>query len=404
MATRTRRLGLTTGLLALVVGISLLSLALAGHGRSAGGRAAATRGAPAGAAVPGRSAPAHGGPRTITILGAGDVLLHPPLWAQAAADARAAGTSGYDFDRIFDAVRPDVSGADLAICHLETPLGPPSGPFSGYPTFAVPPQVAAAIAYTGFDSCSTASNHSLDAGPAGIARTVAALDAAGVRHTGTYRSAAAERIPDIIDVRGVKVAQLSYSFGFNGLHRPPGERWLAHLIDPAAIIAEARRARAAGAQIVVVSLHWGTEYDHHANADQRRWARQLLADPDLDLILGCHAHVVQPFEQVNGKWVVYGMGNEIARHTDPIDSNREGVMPRFTLTELAPGRWRVTRAEAIPTWVDLSPAIRLVELPAALADPATPAAARVTYRAAYRRIAGYVLADGAPVRMVGAAA
>lgn len=403
MTTRTRRLGLIAALLALVIGISGLILVFAGHGRSAGGRAAATRSAPA-ASAPGKSVPAVGGPRTITILGAGDVLLHPPLWAQAAADARAAGTNGYDFDQIFGAVRPDVSGADLALCHLETPLGPPSGPFSGYPTFSVPPQVASAIADAGFDSCSTASNHSLDAGSAGIARTVAALDAAGVRHAGTYRSAAAERIPNIIDVRGVKVAQLSYSFGFNGLRRPPGKRWLAHLIDPAAIIAEARRARAAGAQIVVVSLHWGTEYDHHPNADQRRWARQLLADPAVDLILGCHAHVVQPFEQVNGKWVAYGMGNEIARHTDPIDSNREGVMPRFTLTELAPGRWRVTRAEAIPTWMDLSPAIRLVDLPAALADPATPAPARATYRAAYRRIAGHVLADGAPVRMVGGAA
>jgi hypothetical protein len=403
VTTRTRRLGLTAGLLALVFGISGLILVFAGHGRSAGGRAAATRSAPA-APAPGKSVPAVGGRRTITILGAGDVLLHPPLWAQAAADARAAGTSGYDFDQIFGAVRPDVSGADLALCHLETPLGPPSGPFSGYPTFSVPPQVASAIAYAGFDSCSTASNHSLDVGSAGIARTVAALDAAGVRHAGTYRSAAAERIPNIIDIRGVKVAQLSYSFGFNGLRRPPGKRWLAHLIDPAAIFAEARRARAAGAQIVVVSLHWGTEYDHHPNADQRRWARQLLADPAVDLILGCHAHVVQPFEQVNGKWVAYGMGNEIARHTDPIDSNREGVMPRFTLTELAPGRWQVTRAEAIPTWMDLSPAIRLVDLPSALADPATPAPARATYRAAYRRIAAHVLADGAPVRMVGGAA
>jgi poly-gamma-glutamate synthesis protein (capsule biosynthesis protein) len=201
-------------------------------------------------------------------------------------------------------------------------------------------------------------------------------------------------------LHGVKVAQLSYTFGFNGLQRPAGRNWIANLIDPAAIIAEARRARAAGAQIVVVSLHWGTEYDHGANADQQRLARQLLAAPEIDLILGCHAHVVQPFEKIGDKWVAYGMGNEIARHSDPVDATREGVMPRFTFTEVAPGRWRVTRAEAIPTWVDLTPDIHMVDLPAALADPATPPAQREIYRAARTRIAGYVRARHADVTVL----
>ncbi len=339
------------------------------------------------------SAPA--GPRTLTMLGAGDVLLHPPLWEQATADARAVGRSGYDFGPIFAGVKPDVSAADLAICHLETPLGEPGGPFSGYPSFNVPPQVATAIKDTGFDTCSTASNHTLDVGEKGVYRTLDTLDAAGVHHAGSYRNAGEQQTPNIVDVRGVKVAQLSYTFGFNGLQRPTGKAWIANLIDPAAIIAEARRARSAGAQIVVVSVHWGTEYDFGANADQQRWAAQLLAAPEIDLILGCHAHVVQPFEKINGKWVVYGMGNEVARHSDPVDASREGVMPRFTFTETRPGHWEITKAEALPTWVDLTPSIRIVELPKALADPATPAAQRTVYQAALERINRYLRARGA---------
>jgi poly-gamma-glutamate synthesis protein (capsule biosynthesis protein) len=335
------------------------------------------------------------GPRTLTVLGAGDVLLHPPLWQQAAADAQAQGRSGYDFGPVFAGVKPEVAGADLAICHLETPLGPPGGPFSGYPAFSVPPQVTAALKEAGYDDCSTASNHTLDVGEAGVDRTVEALDAAGLHHAGSYRSAAAQQTPDIIDVHGVKVADLSYTFGFNGLARPAGKAWIANLTDPAAIIAEAKRARAAGAQIVIVSMHWGTEYDVDADADQLQLARQLMAAPEIDLILGCHAHVVQPFEKVNGKWVVYGMGNEVARHEDPIDASREGVMPRFTFTETTPGHWEVTKAEALPTWVDLTPKIRIVELAKELNDPATPAAQRAVYQAAYDRISQQLRSRGA---------
>jgi hypothetical protein len=84
----------------------------------------------------------------------------------------------------------------------------------------------------------------------------------------------------------------------------------------------------------------------------------LLAAPEIDRILGCHAHVVQPFGKINGKWVVYGMGNEVARHEDPVDASREGVMPRFTFTETTPGHWQITKAEVLPTWVDLTPKIR----------------------------------------------
>jgi poly-gamma-glutamate synthesis protein (capsule biosynthesis protein) len=318
------------------------------------------------------------------------VLLHQPVWRQAATDAAAAGRSGYDFQPMFADVVPHIAAASLAICHLETPVGPPAGPFSGYPRFSVPPQIVTALRHSGFDTCSTASNHTLDAGESGVYRTLDALDAAGLRHAGSHRSAAEQRVPTVFAVDGVGVAHLSYTFSFNGLRRPAGKAWIANLIDPEAILAEARRARSAGARIVVVSLHWGNEYDRRPSIAQTSLAHRLLAGSEIDLILGSHAHVVQPFERFNGKWVVYGMGNEIARQSDAYPSRHEGVMPRFTLTELASGRWVVTKVEAIATWIDVTPRIRIVDLATAIANPATPAARRDAYRAAHRRIAHYL--------------
>lgn len=336
------------------------------------------------------------GHRAVRLVAAGDVLVHPEVTDQARRDATRAGRPGaMDFAPMFAGVAPAVGGADLALCHLETPLADPAGPFSGYPSFNAPPQVLDGVRAAGFDGCSTASNHTLDQGPDGVARTVAALDAAGLGHTGSARSAAEAATPRIYRVGDVRVAHLAYSLNFNGLSRPPGEPWLANLIDPPEILAAAHRARAAGADIVVLSLHWGTEYQHLPDADQQAWAQQLISSPDVDLILGHHAHAVQPFQRFGDKWVVYGMGNELARHAEPIADNREGVMARATFTETAPGRWRVTRMEALPTWTDLAPDLRLVDLTAALADPGTPAGRRGDYRAAYERVLGYVRALGA---------
>ena len=342
------------------------------------------------AATPATSPPT--GPRTLTVLGAGDVLVHPAVWQQARRDAPA---GGFNFLPMFQRVSPTISAADLALCHLETPLAAPDGPFEGFPTFSVPPQVLQGVKQAGYDGCSTASNHSIDQGEAGVVRTIDAFDAAKLGHTGTLRSADQANTPMMYTVHGVNVAHLAYTLNFNGLRLPSGKQWLANRIVPAKVIDMAKRARAAGAEIVVVSLHWGTEYHHEPDADQQNWARQIIASPYVDVILGHHAHVVQPIEQIGGKWVVYGMGNELARHATPTNDNREGIMARVTFTEQAAKRWKVTKIEAIPTWIDLAPDIRVIELSRALADPRTPESRRSTYRAATDRIRRYLFSRGA---------
>ena len=332
----------------------------------------------------------------MTIIGSGDVLIHPPLWEQAHADAEAEGRTGYDFGPMYASIAPDTSAADLAICEMETPLAPPQGPFRGWPDFNAPPQVLTALKDAGYDSCTTASNHTLDQGYAGVKRTLDELDAAGLKHTGSARSAAEAAQPLIITTaEGVRVGQLAYSFGFNGIAKPAGMPWIANQIDVPAILAAARKLKQAGAQIVVLSMHWGTEYDHLATSEQKQWAEQLLASPDIDVILGDHAHVVQPMQRIHGKWVIYCMGNQISRHADPIAESREGVMPRFTFTETAPGHFTVTKVEAIPTWMQDSPKLRLIDIPRALADPATTPAQRADLEKAYTAIRGYLDAYGA---------
>lgn len=334
---------------------------------------------------------------TLTVVAAGDLLVHEALTDQAAADARAAGASGHDFSEVLAAVAPVISAADLAICHMEQPLAKPEGPFTGYPLFSAPPQLADAAAAAGFDTCSTASNHSLDTGVEGVARTLDNLDRVGIAHAGTARTEAEAATPTILDVRGVKVAHLSYTFSLNGIPLPEDQPWSANLLDrPEAILAEARRARDAGAEIVIASLHWGTEYQVAADEGQLGLARQLLAAPEIDLIVGHHAHVVQPFEKIGEKWVAYGMGNLTARFPDGSPENtQDSVVPTFTFTRGEDGTWRVTDVEVVAAFMEYRPEARVVNLPVALAQEGLDLERRDRYARALERITGYVNQRGA---------
>ncbi|MGS2617880.1 CapA family protein [Micromonospora sp. LZ34] len=327
-------------------------------------------------------------PRQVSILGSGDILVHPPTWHQARAHAEAGGRAGYDFDPMFASIRPAVESADLAICHMEAPMGP--GEPKDFPRFNAPTDLAGAVKAAGYDTCSTASNHALDQGEQGVYDNLDALDTAGLRHTGTFRSPAEHRRPTIYQVKGVNIGHLSWAMHFNGLEPPAGKAWLANRIDVAAIRAAAAATRKAGAQIIVLSAHWGTEKVHTPDGEQLFWAKQLIADPNIDLIIGHHAHVVQPFERFGDKWVAYGVGNTLARHDFPNDANREGILAKFTFTEQPRGRWVVTQVEAIPIWLSLKPTIRVLDLARILERMPAVDRRRALYTAAQDRITGYL--------------
>lgn len=310
-------------------------------------------------------------PKTFSMIATGDILIHPALTEQAAEDAQDTGAvpeEEFDYGPLFEGIRPVVSRADLALCHLEVPLAEEGGPYSGYPQFNAPPQVADALVDVGYDSCSTASNHTLDQGVEGVANTLDALDEAGIEHTGSARTEEEATTPLVLDVNGVPVGHLSYTYGFNGLQLPPDKPWLANRLDADAIVAEAEAARAAGAEVVIASLHWGQEYVHEPTAEQQQLAEQLLDEEAIDLVIGHHAHVVQPIEEIDGKWVAYGLGNSVAKHAEPRGTTEEGIAALFTFTRAGDG-WVVESAQYVPTLVELGPPIRVIDLTGAEPDP-----------------------------------
>ncbi|MEP9361928.1 CapA family protein [Nocardioides sp. CN2-186] len=309
-------------------------------------------GEPSGGATPHPADPTEPAPRTADIVMSGDLLWHNTVWFSAAEDhARTGVGARFDFDPAFAAMKPVVESADVAICHEEVPFAAPGDKLRSYPVFAAPPAIAPWIGTMGWDACTTASNHSMDAGVDGILRTADLLDAAGVAHVGSFRSPEERRTPVIITTdQGVKVGIVAATYGLNGYVLPSGQEWaVSQLGDTDDLHAQAARARAAGADIVVAHVHWGTEYDHLPDATQTALAQDLTADPDIDLVLGEHAHVVQPITRVNGTWVVYGMGNMIAQNDVTTPDAYEGITVEFGFTQAPDGTYDVTRAAYVPT-------------------------------------------------------
>jgi poly-gamma-glutamate synthesis protein (capsule biosynthesis protein) len=292
-------------------------------------------------------------PRTVTIAAVGDVLIH-----RAIADAAWTG-DGWDFTPLFSPVEPWISSADVAFCQMEGTLSPTNTGLLyqkglEHPAyFNAPHEVADALAAVGFDVCSTASNHSLDRGFDGVVETLDVLEAAGVAPIGTRRDPE-DRSPALIDADGVTVAVLAATWGTNrGTDKP----WAVELIDVERLLTDAAAARAGGAHIVVVSLHWGTEYQPMPGEWQREMAGELLASPDIDLVLGHHSHVVQPVEWIGGEPVVYGMGNHLSNIRGISEGAKlggeDGMIVQVTFVEQPDGRFAASEVEFTATWVDL---------------------------------------------------
>ncbi|MFD3730931.1 CapA family protein [Streptomyces sp. NPDC058632] len=343
----------------------------------------------------GHPVPPAGRDRGFTLVASGGVLPHSSVIDRARFDA---GGTGHDFRPAFSGIRSVVADADLALCHMETVYGA-DGDRTGHPALKSPPEVAQGLAATGYDGCSTASHHALDDGTDGIRRTLDALDRAGVRHAGAARSEREARTATVLRAGPAKVAHLAYTHGTNGLPLPPDAPWAVGLIDEPRILADARAARKAGADVVVVSLHWGTEWQEAPDGQQLALARSLTAArtghrPDIDLVLGTHAHVPQAYEKINGTWVIYGMGDQIAGATTnhqgaPDPRGNQSTLGRFTFAppQRPDGRWEVTKAEFVPQLYDVD-AGRVVNLNRALAGGAE-------VRSVRDRIRNVVLSRGA---------
>ncbi len=292
-------------------------------------------------------------PRTLSVLLTGDILTERPVLETAAAAA--AGTANrYDFMPLFAPIAPLVQSVDLAICQMELPVGRPGeepgtkgrSPFGGNRLLA-PYEIVPALGAAGFDRCTTASNHSYDVGDAGIDSTIDAFEGVGISWSGTARRPE-ELPPPVLTVGNVRVAHLSYTRRSNTPW--PADRWrLAYTDDPAAVAQDVLAARAAGADVVIVSIHVFKELTQEPIAENRAFAEAITALADVDAVVHHGPHVVQGVEVVNGTPVWWSIGNLLSgmarpgaadRYTDP--RTRDGLGAVLHFTETSPGVWTTT--------------------------------------------------------------
>ncbi len=353
-----RRLGATLAAIALVgVAVAVLLLVIDGGEGTAAPRAAQPADAQAAPApAPGAKAPAKPSkPRAIhfTVSASGDLLMHQPLLDRARANG---GGREYDFAPFFQKLKPYIAKVDLGLCHVETPMGP--GPPTTYPIFNTPTGLAASIHRSGWDACDTASNHSLDGGQAGINGTVKALHKSGVEHTGSFKSKHAHNKPTILDVHGVKIGYVAYTDATNGF--VPPHPWSLDTYPASnpkagakAIIHDARKARDAGADAVIVQLHWGTENSQSPNSSQRAVAKKLTGAKVITAVVGQGPHVVQPIERINGKFVVFSEGNLVSNQgasTGLPTATQDGIVALLHFKAVG-DQVAVRRVKYVPIWV-----------------------------------------------------
>lgn len=304
-------------------------------------------------------------PAIFTIAGVGDVLTHDNILE--AAEMLAEGQSGqaYDFTPLMTEVEEWVVGADLALCGLEVPIVSPGQEPSGYPVFAAPEQLVDGLAETGFDGCSTANNHAMDAGTKGVERTLEVFDKHGLGHVGTARTEEEAREAQFYTLtRGdteLQVAHLATTQVHN-IAPPTEASWMVTDETAPEMTDRAAQAREEGADIVVVSVHWGVEFAHEPDAVQRAYGDTLAEGGEIDLVLGSHPHTPQAVEHLeggphdDGMWVAWSMGNFLTNQDTGccVMETATGTIVYATV-EVAEGQAaRVTDIEWTPVTVDRS--------------------------------------------------
>jgi len=255
---------------------------------------------------------------TLRLAFIGDVMQHLP---QINAAKEQNGT--YNYDSCFFFLANEIKYADFKVANLELTLA--GAPYSGYPCFSAPDAIAEALKKAGFDLLSTVNNHSCDRGAKGVIRTLDVLDKLNLYHTGTYRHIAEQAFskPLIVDVKGFRLAFLSYTYGTNGL--PVVYPTAVNLIDTVEIANDVKVAKKYNPDMIICLMHWGLEYQLKQNEEQKMLADFMTAR-GINLIIGSHPHVVQPMEAKKDSdgnitsAVVYSLGNAVScqnyEHTD----------------------------------------------------------------------------------------
>lgn len=262
--------------------------------------------------------------KVISFIGVGDNLIHDSIFRDAEL---ADGT--YDFKPIYENVAADIEAADIAFLNQETISAGDDYPYSGYPAFNTPPEIAQDMNDLGFDLVNGATNHALDYDYPGALNSLAVWNAQeNVVYAGIYESQADRDEIRTIEREGITFSFLTYTYGTNGIE--PDTSYRVAYFDEEQIRQDIANAKASS-DVIIVSAHWGDENTQEVNEMQRTYA-QLFADLEVDVVIGTHPHILQPIEWVTGAnqnktLVVYSLGNFIAHSLT--DYNTLGGMVTF---------------------------------------------------------------------------
>ncbi|PPA69970.1 CapA family protein [Jeotgalibacillus proteolyticus] len=244
---------------------------------------------------------------TISIGAIGDVLLHDRVYELAKT---APGT--YDFDIFFEQVKPLLSAPDFLMANQESIPGGIEFGLSSYPAFNSPQEIIHTLKDAGVDMIIAANNHTIDRGIPPLINALDLYDELELPYAGAFKNADDRNDHRIIEIEGIDIGVLSYTFSTNGIPIPFGFEDSVALIEEERVIEEVRTIREM-ADVVVVHMHWGNEYERLPNDYQTSWA-QKLADEQVDIIFGHHPHVLQPIDQLKqpdaeDTIVFYSLGN-----------------------------------------------------------------------------------------------
>ncbi len=283
---------------------------------------------------------------SVSLLFLGDIMGHSTQIKSASRDEGA----HYDYTECFKYVRPFIRNSDLTIANLEVTLA--GEPYTGYPAFSSPDQLAEAIQAAGIDVLVTANNHCVDRRSKGLERTAKTLDKLMIPRTGTFTDSMdrVQNNPIKVVINGFRLAILNYTYGTNGI--PVSSPNLVNHLDRDLIMKDIREAQTFNPDEIIAFVHWGREYETSPNKDQTSLAL-FFHENGVNLVIGSHPHVIQPMhltENNSGQrqLVVYSLGNFISNQRQPLTDG--GAMVRVVLKR-EKDNVVIHKAEHILTWV-----------------------------------------------------
>ena len=283
----------------------------------------------------------------ISLLFIGDIMGHDEqIWS-----AENRETHLYNYDDVFQYIKPVIADADIAIANFEVTLGGP--PYTGYPQFSSPDDLAVACKNAGIDYLVTANNHAADRGKKGIISTINKLDSIGIPHTGTFLNSSCHDslTPLMIHKNGTSIALLNYTFSTNGIIVP--EPVIVNMLDKELITRDINEAKDKNADFIILFLHWGTEYDTIPSKTQTDLA-EYFQSIGVDMVIGSHPHVLQKMVRTknnvtgNNDVVIYSLGNFVSNQRKPKTDG--GSMVRIELTRIGE-KYSISNAGYYLTWV-----------------------------------------------------